>query len=69
MHALLCCVRLGRNFALIRSTFVAVNVVVQVRVPLAEVAGVIRSLVDGTQKWEEVSAKYPAVAKKENEDA
>mmetsp|Transcript_100 Transcript_100/g.218 ORF Transcript_100/g.218 Transcript_100/m.218 type:complete len:686 (-) Transcript_100:225-2282(-) len=41
----------------------------QVRVPLAEVAGVIKSLVDGTQTWEEASAKYPTVAKKENEDA
>ncbi len=34
----------------------------QVRVPTAEIAALIRSLVDGNTSWEDVQAKYPAQA-------
>ena len=32
----------------------------QVRVPVTEIATVVRSLVDGATSWDEVQAKYPA---------
>jgi hypothetical protein len=32
---------------------------VQVRVPVAEVAQVVRRLVDSQLSWQEVAAKYP----------
>lgn len=32
----------------------------QVRVPVADIAPVIRQLVDGTVSWADVAAKYPA---------
>ena len=35
----------------------------QVRVPSAEVPGVIKGLIDGGASWEEVQAKYPAQEK------
>lgn len=34
----------------------------QVRVPVSEIAGVIRGLVDGLTLWAETSAQYPAQA-------
>ena len=34
----------------------------QVRVPLSEIASVIRALVDGATSWESVLAKFPAQA-------
>jgi len=37
----------------------------QVRVPMAEVADLIRALVDGRMTWEAAGAKYPAVVRKE----
>lgn len=41
----------------------------QVRIPVAEVPGVVRALVDGASTWAEVTAKYPAVVRKDEEDA
>ena len=41
----------------------------QVRVPVAEIALVVRSLVDGAVSWEEVAAKYPAQKGAESEAA
>ena len=41
----------------------------QVRVPVAEIASVVRSLVDGAVSWEEVAAKYPAQKGAESEAA
>jgi hypothetical protein len=42
----------------------------QVRVPVAEVAGVVRQLVDGTTSWQQVQGSYPAVQRAaEAEDA
>lgn len=35
---------------------------VQVRVPVSEIAALVRSLVDSTTTWAEVQAKYPAQA-------
>jgi hypothetical protein len=32
----------------------------QVRIPISEVPGVVRALVDSQTSWEEVAAKYPA---------
>ena len=39
----------------------------QVRVPVADVAAVVRSLVDSATSWADVQAKYPAQAVKEEE--
>lgn len=36
--------------------------------PIAEITLVIRGLVDGLTSWEEVLAKYPAVARKDDEE-
>lgn len=36
----------------------------QIRVPVDDIAGVIRSLVDATAAWADVAAKYPAVEAK-----
>jgi glycyl-tRNA synthetase len=38
----------------------------QVRVPTADVAGVIRRLVDGETSWDDVREKYPEQAAKED---
>jgi hypothetical protein len=40
----------------------------KVRIPVAEVAGVIRALVDGAEAWADVAGRYPAVAKAAAED-
>ena len=34
----------------------------QVRVPLSEIASVVRALVDGAMTWEAAQAKFPAQA-------
>jgi hypothetical protein len=34
----------------------------QVRVPIPEIASVIRALVDGASSWDDVKGKYPAQA-------
>jgi hypothetical protein len=39
---------------------VAAAFTLQVRVPLDEVPGVVRQLVDGTVSWQQVQEKYPA---------
>jgi hypothetical protein len=39
--------------------FVLARATVQVRVPVAEVAQVVRKLVDSQLSWQEVAAKYP----------
>ncbi|KAJ9512986.1 hypothetical protein QJQ45_029195 [Haematococcus lacustris] len=41
----------------------------QIRVPIAEVAALISSLVNGTQEWSSVSQSYPQVSKKDEEEA
>jgi hypothetical protein len=41
----------------------------QIRVPVAEIASIIRSLVDGATTWPEVAARFPAVAKAAAEEA
>jgi hypothetical protein len=38
----------------------AAAAILQVRVPLGEVAGVVRQLVDGAVSWQQVQEKYPA---------
>jgi hypothetical protein len=40
---------------------------VQVRVPVAEVAQVVRKLVDSQLSWQEVAAKYPQQKAAEDE--
>jgi hypothetical protein len=40
----------------------------QVRLPVPEVASVVRALIDGTTAWSEVTAKYPAVVRKDDEE-
>ncbi len=41
----------------------------QVRVPVADVAGVVRGLVDGNRTWDDVAATYPAGVRKEEDEA
>lgn len=38
----------------------------QVRIPIAEVAGVLRGLVDGELEWSDVQGKYPAQSARED---
>jgi hypothetical protein len=38
-------------------------------VPVADVAAVIRSLVDGTTTWPDIADRFPAVAKAAAEEA
>ena len=46
----------------------AVSVLVmQVRVPVADVPGVVRKLVDSQLSWQEVAAKYPQQKAAEDE--
>jgi hypothetical protein len=45
----------------------APNAVAQVRVPIAEVAQVVRKLVDSQLTWQEVAAKYPQQKAAEDE--
>jgi hypothetical protein len=40
---------------------------VQVRVPVADVPGVVRKLVDSQLSWQEVAAKYPQQKAAEDE--
>ncbi len=44
-------------------TYNALLLLLQVRIPVAEIAAVVRGLVDGSGQWSQVQSTYPAVVK------